>query len=175
MAYYLSGFLYADFILNNQFKTKWARLPINVTLEYLNNLNTSEHPFDFTVKSTPGNGTPENPPTTSQPATIASLGKQSHAYFAEASIGQQRNKGDIQAGYAFLRQEQDSVISSFDESDQRAATNVLQHRFFVLYKLRANTVAGFTWWHGRTLNPNLQNAVLGGGIKPGTGAVDPLA
>jgi len=173
VAHYLSGFLYADFILNNQFKTKWARLPINVTLEYLNNLNASEHPFDFTVKSTAGDGTPDHPPTTSQPATIASLGKQSHAYFAEASIGQQKNKGDIQAGYAFLRQEQDSVISSFDESDMRAATNVLQHRFFVLYKVRANTVASFTWWHGRTLNPNLQNAALGGGIKPGTGAVDP--
>ena len=100
-----SGFLYADFILNNQFKTKWARLPINVTLEYLNNLNASEHPFDFTVKSTAGDGNPDHPPTTSQPATIASLGKQSHAYFAEASIGQQKNKGDIQAGYAFLRQD----------------------------------------------------------------------
>ena len=68
-----------------------------------------------------------------------------------------------------------SVISSFDESDMRAATNVLQHRFFVLYKVRANTVASFTWWHGRTLNPNLQNAALGGGIKPGEGSCDPLA
>ena len=173
VAHYLSGFLYADLILNNQFKTKWSRLPLNVTLEYLDNLNASEHPFDFTVKSTAGNGTPENPATISRPATIAGLGKQSHAYFGEISIGQQKNKGDIQAGYAFLRQEQDSVISSFDESDQRAATNVLQHRFFVLYKVRPNTVAGFTWWHGRTLNPNLQNAVLGGGIKAGTGAVDP--
>jgi hypothetical protein len=173
VTHYLSGFLYADLILNNQFKTKYSRLPLNLTLEYLNNLNASEHPFDSTVKSTAGDGTEERPATTSQPATIASLGKQSHAYFAEISIGQQKNKGDVQAGYAFLRQEQDSVISSFDESDQRAATNVLQHRFFVLYKLRPNTVAGFTWWHGRTLNPNLENAVLGGGIKAGTGAVDP--
>jgi hypothetical protein len=171
VAHFLSSFLYADFILNNQFKTKWARLPINLTLEYLDNLNASDHPFDFTVKSTAG--TVDTPGTTTQPDTIPFLGKQSNAYFADFSVGQQKNKGDIQVGYAFLRQEQDSVIASFDESDQRAPTNVLQHRFYALYKLRANTVASFTWWHGRTLNPNLQNAVLGGGIKPGTGAVDP--
>ncbi len=171
VAHFLSSFLYADFILNNQFKTKWARLPINLTLEYLDNLNASDHPFDFTVKSTAG--TVDTPGTTTQPDTIPFLGKQSNTYFADFSVGQQKNKGDIQVGYAFLRQEQDSVIASFDESDQRAPTNVLQHRFYALYKLRANTVASFTWWHGRTLNPNLQNAVLGGGIKPGTGAVDP--
>lgn len=171
VTHYLSGFLYADFILNNTFKTKWSRLPLNVTLEYLNNLNASDHPFDYTVKSTAGTTT--TPGTTTRPDTIATLGKQSHAYFGEISIGQQRNKGDIQAGYGFLRQEQDSVISSFDESDQRAPTNVLQHRFFVLYRLRANTVASFTYWYGRTLNPNLQNAALGGGVTPGSGVPDP--
>jgi hypothetical protein len=171
VAHFLSSFLYADFILNDQFKTKWARLPINLTLEYLNNLNASEHPFDFTVKSTAG--TVSTPGTTVRPETIPFLGKQSHAYFADFSVGQQKNKGDIQVGYAFLRQEQDSVIASFDESDQRAPTNVLQHRIYALYKVRANTVASFTWWHGRTLNPNLQNAVLGGGVKPNTGVDDP--
>jgi hypothetical protein len=171
VAHFLSSFLYADFILNNQFKTKWTRLPINLTLEYLNNLNASDHPFDFTVKSSAG--TVDTPGTTTRPDTIPFLGKQSHAYFADFSVGQQKNKGDIQVGYAFLRQEQDSVVASFDESDQRAPTNVLQHRFYALYKVRANTVASFTWWHGRTLNPNLQNAVLGGGVKPGTGVVDP--
>jgi hypothetical protein len=171
VAHYLSGFLYADFILNNQFKTKWSRFPINLTLEYLNNLNASDHPFDFTVKSTPGTVT--TPGTTTRPDTIATLGKQSHAYFYDISAGQQKNKGDLQLGYAFLRQEQDAAISSFTESDQRAASNVLQHRFYALYKVRANTVASFTYWRGRTLNPNLQNAVLGGGIKAGSGAQDP--
>jgi endonuclease III-like uncharacterized protein len=36
-----------------------------------------------------------------------------------------------------------------------------------LYKLRQNTVANFTWWHGRTLNTNLENAVLVQGLKAG--------
>jgi hypothetical protein len=38
----------------------------------------------------------------------------------------------------------------------------LQHRFYVLWKLRQNAVAGFTLWHGRTLNGNLLNSALAG-------------
>ena len=49
------------------------------------------------------------------------------------------------------------MIASFAESDQRAPTNILQNRIYALWKLRANTLASFTWWHGRTLNTNLEN------------------
>jgi hypothetical protein len=162
--HFLSNFLYADFILNNQIKTPSARLPINIILEYENNLNAADHPFDNSARS----GCKQDPVTlivtctTSTPAVNTSLGKQSHVYLIEASLGQQKNKGDLQFGYAWLRQEQDSVIASFAESDQRAPTNILQHRFYVLWKLRQNTVAGFTWWHGRTLNSNLLNSALVG-------------
>jgi hypothetical protein len=160
--HFLSGFLYADLILNNQFKTKWARLPVNLLVEYENNLNASDHPFDFTVA-----GAVEDPKAVWDDGQDGrpNLGKQSHAYLADISVGQQRNRGDIQVGYAFLRQEQDSVISSFNESDQRAPTNVLQHRVYALWRIRANTTASFTWWHGRTLNPFLQNAALASGLK----------
>src|SRR5712671_1018227 len=48
--HFLSDFLYADVILNNTFKTKWSRLPINLLAEYEDNLGASKHPFDFTVK-----------------------------------------------------------------------------------------------------------------------------
>jgi flagellar motor protein MotB len=168
--HFLSGFLNADLILNNQFKTGLARLPLNVLLEYEDNLNASDHPFDYTVKGTvtdPGSVTAKN------------LGKQSHAYLADISLGQQKNRGDLQFGYAFLRQEQDSAIASYTESDQRAPTNTLQHRIYGLWRIRANTTASFTWWHGRTLNPFLQNAVLASGMKvsttPGVGVLDPSA
>ena len=73
----------------------------------------------------------------------------------------------MQFGYAWLRQEQDSVIASFNESDGRAPTNILQHRIYALWKIRANTVAGFTWWKGRTLNSNLLNSALAAGVKAG--------
>lgn len=153
---FLSGFLYADLILNNQFKTRWSRLPFNALLEYENNLNASEHPFDFTVtKAVPDPSA----------VTRKDLGKQSHAYLADFSIGQQRNRGDVQFGYAFLRQEQDSTIASFTESDQRAPTNIVQHRIYALWRIRQNTTASFTWWHGRTLDPFLQNAALATGLK----------
>ena len=147
--HFLSQFLYADFILNNQIKTGSSRLPLNVLLEYEDNLAAKEHPIDFT-----GN-------------LATNLGKQSHVYLADISVGQVKNKNDFQVGYAYLRQEQDSALASFAESDQRAPTNILQHRFYALYKLRQNTVANFTWWHGRTLNTNLENAVLVQGLKAG--------
>ena len=167
--HFLSNFLYADFIINNQIKTPSARLPINILLEYENNLNAADHPFDTTGRS----GCKQDPVTlivtctSSRPAVNTSLGKQSHGYLVDVSVGQQKNRGDMQFGYAWVRQEQDSVISSFNESDQRAPTNVLQHRIYALWKIRANTVASFTWWHGRTLNSNLLNSALATGVKAG--------
>src|SRR5262249_41083473 len=55
---------------------------------------------------------------------------QGQAGFGEISVGQTRNKNDIQLGYSFARIEQDAVISQFNESDYRAATNLTQHRTF---------------------------------------------
>jgi hypothetical protein len=37
---------------------------------------------------------------------------------------------------------------------------------YALWRIRQNTTAAFTWWHGRTLDPFLQNAVLATGLKP---------
>jgi hypothetical protein len=165
---FLSGFLYADLILNNQFKTGWAHLPLNLLVEYENNLNASEHPFDFTVT-----GKIADPGA----VTRKDLGKQSHVYYADISLGQQKTRGDIQVGYAFLRHEQDATIASINESDQRAPSNIVQHRFYALWRIRQNTTAAFTWWHGRTLDPFLQNPVLAPGLTvsttPGVGVLTP--
>ncbi len=78
--HFLSGFLYADFILNNQIKTGWSRFPINLLLEYENNLNAAGHPLD------------------SQGNVLTDLGKQSHAYLVDFSLGQLKNSNDIQIG-----------------------------------------------------------------------------
>ncbi|PYP88876.1 MAG: hypothetical protein DMG65_14610 [Candidatus Angelobacter sp. Gp1-AA117] len=91
----------------------------------------------------------------------------SHVYYVEGGLGQQRNKGDWNFGYAFLRQEQDSVIGSFNESDQRAPTNVLQHHLYLQYKLRQNLQLAFTQWIGRTLDVRLQNAAKATGLPAG--------
>jgi hypothetical protein len=157
--HFLSGFLYADLILNNTFKTKWSRLPINLLAEYEDNLNAASHPFDYTVKG-----------AVPDPGAVVrtDLGSQSHVYYGDISIGQQKNRGDIQVGYAWLRHEQDATIASFNESDQRAPSNILQHRIYALWRIRQNTTAAFTWWHGRTLDPFLQNAALAPGTSIAT-------
>src|SRR5271170_2229812 len=137
--HFYSGYNYADFIIPNQIQTGLTRLPINVLLEFLDNLDAENHPL-----STKG-------------TVLTHLGSQNKEYGVDASVGQVKNKNDIQIGYAWYREEQDAAIASFVESDQRAPTNILQNRFYALWKLRANTVASFTWWHGRALNTYLEN------------------
>jgi hypothetical protein len=147
--HFLSGFTYADFILNNQIKTGIARLPLNVVLEYEDNLNAANHPLDNA-----GN-------------VITSIGSQSKAYMGDLSFGQLKNKGDVQFGYAYWRTEQDAILASWAESDQRAPTNILQYKIYAGWKLRSNVAASYTLFLGRTLNSNLQHAVLGTGVAPG--------
>jgi len=147
--HFWSQFFYADVILNNQIKTGMSRLPLNLVLEYENNLSAKDHPLDAAG------------------AVLTNLGKQSHTYLADISLGQVKNKNDIQIGYAWLREEQDAALASFAESDQRAPTNILQNRFYALWKLRQNTQASYTFWYGRSLNSDLQHAVLAAGTTPG--------
>jgi hypothetical protein len=137
--HFYSGFNYADFILNNQIQDGMARLPINIMLEFLDNLDAEAHPL-----STKG-------------SMLKNLGSQNKEYGFDFSLGQTKNKNDVQFGYAWYREEQDAAIASFVESDQRAPTNVLQNRLYALWKLRANTLASFTWWHGRVLDTLLEN------------------
>jgi len=137
--HFYSGFDEADFILNNTIKTPAARFPINLLLEFEDNLDAKAHPLDTKGK------------------LIAGIGSQNKEYGGDVGIGQTKNKNDLQFGYAWLRQEQDSVLASIAESDQRSPTNILQNRIYANWKLRANTVASFTYWRGRVLNTNLEN------------------
>jgi Putative porin len=139
LAHFYSGFNYTDFIFNNQFKTGSERFPLNLLLEFEDNLDAENHPLD------------------SAGHVIAGLGPQNKEYGFDLSLGQTRNKNDLQFGYSWYRQEQDSVLASFAESDQRTPTNLIQNRIYALWRLRANTVASFTWWRGRVLNSALEN------------------
>jgi hypothetical protein len=139
--HFYSGYNYADFILPNQIQTGFTRLPVNILLEFLDNLDAENHPLN------------------TKGAVISTLGSQNKEYGFDVSVGQVKNKNDIQVGYAWYREEQDAAIASFVESDQRAPTNILQNRIYALWKLRSNALASFTWWHGRALNTNLENNV----------------
>ncbi|MGH9499174.1 MAG: putative porin [Terriglobales bacterium] len=139
VVHFASEFNYVDFILNNQIQDGLARFPINLLVEFLDNPGAVAHPLD------------------SKGNVIASLGSQNKQYGFDLSLGQTRNKNDLQFGYSWNREEQDAAIASFVESDQRAPTNVLQNRIYALWKLRSNALASFTWWRGRTLNTYLEN------------------
>lgn len=139
--YFCSQFLYADFLLPVTVKTPWSKLPFYVNGEYEQNLRAATS----LVTGTP----------------------QDKDYGVDVGFGRQKEKGDTQFGYEFRRQEQDSVIASFNESDQRAPTNILQHRLYVLYKIRNNVQGAYTLWVGRTLNTNLPNATRAPGILAG--------
>jgi hypothetical protein len=148
--HFLSRFFYVDFILNNHFKTSLKRLPLNLLLEYEQNLDAASHPLDAS-----GN-------------VIPTLGPQAKTYLADISLGRLNERNDFQFGYAWLREEQDAALATFAESDQRAPTNIVQNRFYALWKLRSNTVASYTFWYGRTLNSALQHAAIAPGTIPGT-------
>jgi hypothetical protein len=139
--HFYSGFDLLDFIVNNQIQTGASKFPINLVAEYEQNLDAAAHPLSA-AKNNP---------------VLTNLGSQNKAYSGDLSVGRAVNKNDLMFGYAWLRQEQDSVLASIAESDQRAPTNILQNRTYATWKVRSNTLASFTWWYGRTLNTNLEN------------------
>jgi hypothetical protein len=96
---------------------------------------------------------------------------QSKAFYADVNVGRTANPKDFQIGYSYIRQEQDSVISAFNESDQRAPTNVDQQRFYINFKIQKNTVLSWTQWIGHTLDTTLQNSARQPGVT--AGAKDP--
>jgi hypothetical protein len=139
---FVSGFDYSDFIVDNTFKTPWERYPLHLKAEYEKNLRAK-----LNINFAPS--------------------KQDQLYWFDFNVGQQKNKHDFQVGYSWWRTEQDAVISQFNEDDERAPTNVLQNKIYAKWMITPNVQAGFTDWIGRTLNQNLQNAVLAPGLAKG--------
>lgn len=139
--HFCSDFLYADFIDNITVKTPWEKLPLVLLLEYEQNLDAA--------------------------TSAVTHSKQDKSYGFDISMGRTRVKNDLQFGYAFWRQEADAVIASFNESDQRAPTNVVQHKIYFNWKVKNNVTFGVTDWIGRTLNTSLPNAVRKSGIPVG--------
>jgi Putative porin len=139
--HFYSGFDLADFILNNQIQTGASQFPINLLLEFEDNLDAAAHPLSALGTN----------------SVLTNLGRQNKEYGGDISVGRTVKRNNLLFGYAWLRQEQDAVLASIAESDQRAPTNVLQNRVYANWKVRSNTLASVTWWYGRTLNTWLEN------------------
>ncbi len=139
---FCSQFEYSDLIVSNVVKTGLNRLPFNFIVEYEKNLRAK--------------------------ANVAKDNKlHDTLYYFEGSLGQLKNSGDIQFGYAYTHSEQDAVIASFAESDQFVPSNVEQNRFFFSWKVRNNTTLGYTQWVGRYLQPNLNGKTINPFLKRG--------
>lgn len=100
------------------------------------------------------------------------MGKQSQAYALDVSLGpnlitDRNSPGKLQLGYGWWRLEQDSILASFAESEQRAPTNIVENRIYVNYKVRPNTILSYNYWIGRTLNSALQHSMLAPGLTAG--------
>jgi hypothetical protein len=71
--------------------------------------------------------------------------------------GAAAKRNDVQFGYSWYRIEQDAILASFGESDQRAPTNIVQNKIYGSWRIQKNTMAQYTLWLGHTLNTSLEN------------------
>ncbi|MFQ5662823.1 MAG: putative porin [Terriglobia bacterium] len=75
------------------------------------------------------------------------------AYWAEAALGQTRERGDWRFGYTLMRVERDAVIGAYNYDDLRASTNVINHRLRADYEIHNNVTLEYTLLVGRLFNP----------------------
>jgi len=72
-------------------------------------------------------------------------------WWAEAQVGQTKEKGDINFGYTFIRLEREAVLAAFNFSDIRQPTNEVNHRLNFAYQAYKNVTLGYTLLVGRAL------------------------
>ena len=80
--------------------------------------------------------------------------------------GRSQRRGDWELGWHVFRVEQDAILAALGESDWRAPSNVLQHRFAVNRMVHPNVQLSFTLYSGRTLDRALTGAVLAPNLPP---------
>ena len=84
-------------------------------------------------------------------------------------IGRGQQRGDWVGSWHLFRSEQDAILASFGESDWRAPSNVLQHRFEANRMVTPNVQLGVTLYRGRTLDSTLPGALVAPGRAPALG------
>ncbi|MGH9862735.1 MAG: putative porin [Candidatus Acidiferrales bacterium] len=84
-------------------------------------------------------------------AAVACNAKDRQGYWAEVSVGQTKERHDIQVGYTLIHIEQEAVLGAFNFSDLRAPSDVVNHRFSFAYQAYKNITLGYTLLVGRLL------------------------
>ena len=162
---YASRFLYLDTSATLGISTGYARWPVNVTFNFVNNTRAQR-----IIQS-----------GTAAPTGVAHNRERS-AYWSEIQFGRLSERKDIQLGYTFVRIERDAVISAFNESDLRAGSNLKQHRVNFNYQWLNNVSLNYALWLGRVVNaqenislvPGGKRALVGGAcnVSPFNGCTD---
>jgi len=145
---YASRFLYLDTIATLGMNTGFARWPVNMTFDFVNNTRAQRIIQNGTAAPT---GTAHN--------------NERSGYFFDLQFGRLSERKDIQFGYQIYRIERDAVITAFNESDLRAGSNLIQHRLNFNYQWLNNVSLNYAIWVGRVVNAQDQIGLVPGGKR----------
>lgn len=145
---YASRFLYLDTIATLGVNTGYARWPMNITFDFVNNTRGQRIIQNGTAAPT---GTAHN--------------KERSGYFLDVQFGRLSERKDVQFGYQLYRIERDAVITAFNESDLRAGSNLRQHRLNFNYQWLNNVSLNYALWIGRVANAQDQIGLVPGGKR----------
>src|SRR6266404_1713317 len=148
-AQFASKFGLLDAIARFDIKTPYARLPLVVLGDYVQNTRACAN-----VGNLPALGTTTTAATitTVTRAGGACFSRERRGYWLEGRIGRQSEAKDIQFAYTRMFIEREAVIGAFNFSDLRQNSNVSQHRVEVFYQAYKNVQLAFTGLIGRPLN-----------------------
>jgi uncharacterized coiled-coil protein SlyX len=143
---YASRFLYLDAIATLGVNTGYARWPMNVLFNFVNNTRAQRIIQNGTAAPT---GTAHN--------------NERSGYFFDVQFGRLSERKDVQFGYQLYRIERDAVITAFNESDLRAGSNLIQHRLNFSYQWLSNVSLNYAIWIGKVANAQDNIALVPGG------------
>ena len=125
---FASNFALLDLIGRFDIDTGWARWPLMLQLDFVNNTRPCANVFVATCNPRDRSG-----------------------WWAEVQFGKIREKNDLNVGYTLIRIEREAVLAAFNFSDLRQPTNVISHRFNFGYQAYKNVTLNYTLLVGRAL------------------------
>jgi len=145
---FASKFGLFDAIARFDIKTPYARLPLVVLGDYVQNTKACAN-----VGNLPAVGTTTTATTiTAVTSNATCFSHERRGYWLEGRIGRLSEAKDLQFSYTRMFIEREAVMGAFNFSDLRQNSNVSQHRVEVFYQAYKNITLGFTGLIGRPLN-----------------------
>src|SRR6266481_986636 len=148
-AQFASKFGLFDAIARFDIKTPYARLPLVVLGDYVQNTRACAN-----VGNLPAVGTTTTATTitTVSRSGGACFSRERRGYWLEGRVGRLSEAKDLQFSYTRMFIEREAVMGAFNFSDLRQNSSVSQHRVEVFYQAYRNITLGFTGLIGRPLN-----------------------